>query len=85
MTIVKNTIHLLLCFIQLSCVVGNVENVVVSRGPFRVDEIPTEIQCDPPLVRSGRSASLRVELACDWEPEPPWDHIVVKGPGKCSC
>ena len=81
MTIVKNTIHLLLCFILFSCGVGNVENVVVSHVPFRVDEAPTEIKCDPPLVRSRRAASLWVELACAWEPEAPWDHIVVKGLG----
>ena len=81
MMIMKNTTCLLLCLIQLSCVFRGVDEVVVSDNPFRLNHVSTEFQCDPPLVRSRRSASLWVELACPWQPEPPWDHIVVEGLG----
>jgi len=77
----KRTTIFLLCLVQLSCFGGGVKEIVVSGKPFLLNPVPTEIECDPPLVRTHRSASLRVELLCTWQPEPPWDHIVVEGLG----
>ena len=71
----------LVCLVQLSCF-GAYEDVVVSDVPFQMSTVITEIECDPPLVRNRRSASLRVELLCAWQPEPQWDHIVVEDLGK---
>ena len=71
----------LVCLLQLSCF-GAHEEVVVSDVPFQMSTVITEIKCDPPLVRIRRSASLQVELLCAWQPEPPWDHIVVEDLGK---
>ena len=81
MAIMKSTICLPLCFLQFSCLVGRVDDVVVSDNPFRLNHVSTEFQCDSPLVRNRQSASLWVELACSWQPEPPWDHIIVEGLG----
>jgi len=82
LTIMKRTTILVLCLVQLSCLGGGVKEIVVSRKPFLLNPMPTEIECDPPLVRIRRSASLRVELLCTWQPEPPWDHIAVEDLGK---
>jgi hypothetical protein len=77
----RQATYFLLCVVQLSCFGGGANNVVVSDIPFRLNPVPTDFECYPPLVRTHRSASLRVELSCAWHPEPPWDHIVVDGLG----
>ncbi len=74
----------LICIVQLSCFGGGANDVVVSDIPFRLNPVPTEFECYPPLVRTHRLASLRVELLCTWQPEPPWDHIVVENLGKVT-
>lgn len=77
----KRAIFLLFFIVHLSCLGDGATDVVVSDLPFGMNPVPTEFECDPPLVRTRRSASLWVELPCTWQPEPPWDHIVVQDLG----
>lgn len=77
----KTAIALLFCFIHLSCLGGGVDDVVVSSKPFLLSQVTTEFRCDPPLVRTHRSASLWIDIVRPWKPEPPWDHIVVEEVG----
>ena len=80
--VMKSCVVLLFAAVLLSCLYRSVDDTVVSATPVQLGERPIEIPCDPPLVRSRRSASVRLELVEPWSTQPPGDHIVVDGIGE---
>jgi len=81
---IRLVVFFLLCLSSVSCQTGEVVDVVVSETPLRLSPTTSVIECDPPLARTHRSASLFLDLTNDWRPEAPWDHIVVEDLGNVS-
>jgi hypothetical protein len=54
---------------------ANPLETVISSTSFVIDDKGVEFKLEKPLKRKFNSASIRIKLAQDWQPLPPWTSI----------
>ena len=75
-----NVYHRILTVLSFLCLSLNGcyradRETVIDKTPFIIDDKGVIFQCNPPLVRRCNTATVRIGLKKDWEPEPPWNSI----------
>jgi hypothetical protein len=57
---------------------GNVNDVTIATGDFLIGPEGVKFDIEPPLLRTKNALSIRLRIDEEWEPEPPWEKLLMK-------
>ena len=73
----RGTILFLLGLIAGACL-GSVNDMTIFSGEFLTGPEGVRFDFEQPLQRTREALSIRVDIDGEWEPEPPWDTILMQ-------